>query len=94
MGSPLRPAAADAVSHVLDRANVRRTLFEDDGDYGTIGDRTRIFFSDDMHSVRWGGWEVWRANVGSVNAMILQEDILLSRASSCRGRFGLDVFPF
>lgn len=33
MGRPLRPTSADVVYHVLNRANARRTLFEDDGDY-------------------------------------------------------------
>jgi len=33
MGIPWRPTSWDAVSHVLNRANARRTLFADDGDY-------------------------------------------------------------
>ena len=33
MGRPLRPTSADVVYHVLNRANARMTLFEDDGDY-------------------------------------------------------------
>lgn len=33
MGRPLRAAPADTVFHVLNRANARMTLFEDDGDY-------------------------------------------------------------
>jgi hypothetical protein len=33
MDRPLRPTAANVVSHVLNRANVRRTLFDNDGDY-------------------------------------------------------------
>jgi len=33
MGRPLRAAPGDTVYHVLNRANARRTLFEDDGDY-------------------------------------------------------------
>ena len=33
MGRPLRPTSADVVYHVLNRANARRTLFRDDGDY-------------------------------------------------------------
>ena len=33
MGRPLRVAPGDAVYHVLNRANARMTLFEDDGDY-------------------------------------------------------------
>ena len=32
MGSPLRPTSAEGVSHVLNRANARRTLFEEDRD--------------------------------------------------------------
>ena len=36
MGRPLRPTAADVVYHVLNRANARRTLFENDGDYGAF----------------------------------------------------------
>ena len=30
---PVHPTSANVVSHVLNRANARRTLFEDDGDY-------------------------------------------------------------
>ena len=33
MGRPLRAASADIVYHVLNRANARRQLFDDDGDY-------------------------------------------------------------
>ena len=33
MGRPLRAASGDIVYHVLNRANARRLLFEDDGDY-------------------------------------------------------------
>jgi len=33
MGRPLRVASADVVYHVLNRANARRTLFADNGDY-------------------------------------------------------------
>ena len=33
MGRPLRAAQGDTVYHVLNRANARMTLFEDDGDY-------------------------------------------------------------
>ena len=33
MGRPLRTASADIVYHVLNRANARRTLFQEDGDY-------------------------------------------------------------
>jgi len=33
MGRALRAASGDLVYHVLNRANARRTLFEDDGDY-------------------------------------------------------------
>ena len=33
MGRPLRAASGDLVYHVLNRANARRTLFDDDGDY-------------------------------------------------------------
>lgn len=33
MGRPLRTASADIVYHVLNRANARMALFEDDGDY-------------------------------------------------------------
>lgn len=36
MGRPLRPSAAEVVYHVLNRANARRTLFENDGDYGAF----------------------------------------------------------
>lgn len=37
MGRPLRPPAADVVSHMLNRANARRMLFEDDGDSAACG---------------------------------------------------------
>jgi REP element-mobilizing transposase RayT len=33
MGRSLRPTSTDVVYHALNRANARRTLFEDDGDY-------------------------------------------------------------
>ena len=33
MGRPLRVAPGDTVYHVLNRANARMTLFEEDGDY-------------------------------------------------------------
>lgn len=33
MGRPLRPTSADVVYHVLNRANARKTLFEDEADY-------------------------------------------------------------
>jgi putative transposase len=33
MGRPLRVAPGDTIYHVLNRANARMTLFEDDGDY-------------------------------------------------------------
>ena len=33
MGRPWRRTSAVVVYHVLNRANARRTLFEDDGDY-------------------------------------------------------------
>ena len=36
MGRPLRPTAGDVVFHVLNRANARRTLFEDEGDYAAF----------------------------------------------------------
>ncbi|MDN5942875.1 MAG: transposase, partial [Nitrospira sp.] len=36
MGRPLRPTSADVVYHVLNRANARMTLFEDDGDYAAF----------------------------------------------------------
>lgn len=36
MERPLRPTSADVVYHVLNRANARRTLFEDDGDYAAF----------------------------------------------------------
>ncbi|MEC4890320.1 MAG: hypothetical protein RI101_09705 [Nitrospira sp.] len=36
MGRPLRTASADIVYHVLNRANARMTLFEDDGDYAAF----------------------------------------------------------
>ena len=36
MGRPLRPTSADVVYHVLNRANARRTLFDDDGDYAAF----------------------------------------------------------
>jgi len=35
MGRPLRPTSADVVYHVLNRANARRTLF-DDGDFAAF----------------------------------------------------------
>ena len=37
MGGSLRPTSADAVSHVLTRANARWTLFEDEGDAAAFG---------------------------------------------------------
>ena len=37
MGRPLHPTSAVVVYHVLNRANARRTLFEDDGDYAACG---------------------------------------------------------
>src|SRR6267143_3242791 len=37
MGRPLRLTSADVVYHVLNRANARRTLFDDDGDYAAFG---------------------------------------------------------
>ena len=36
MGRPLRAASGNVVYHVLNRANARRTLFEDDGDYAAF----------------------------------------------------------
>lgn len=36
MGRPLRPTSADVVYHVLNRANARRPLFDDDGDYAAF----------------------------------------------------------
>jgi hypothetical protein len=36
MGRPLRPTSADEVSHVLNWANARRTLFEGDRDYAAF----------------------------------------------------------
>jgi putative transposase len=36
MGRSLRPTSADVVYHVLNRANARRTLFDDDGDYAAF----------------------------------------------------------
>ena len=36
MERPLRPTSADVVNHVLNRANARRTLFDDDRDYATF----------------------------------------------------------
>ena len=36
MGRPLRAASGNDVYHVLNRANARRTLFEDDGDYAAF----------------------------------------------------------
>jgi putative transposase len=36
MGRPLRPTSVDVVYHVCNRANARRTLFEDDGDYAAF----------------------------------------------------------
>jgi putative transposase len=36
MGRPLRPTSADVVYHVLNRANARMTLFEDDDDYAAF----------------------------------------------------------
>ena len=40
MGRPLRPTSADVVYHVLNRANARRMLFNDDGDYAAFGEET------------------------------------------------------
>jgi len=36
MGRSLRPTSADVVYHVLNRANARRRLFDDDGDYAAF----------------------------------------------------------
>ena len=36
MGRLLRTASGDLVYHVLNRANARRTLFEDGGDYAAF----------------------------------------------------------
>jgi putative transposase len=36
MGRPLRPTSADVVYHVLNRANARRTLFDNDADYAAF----------------------------------------------------------
>ena len=36
MGRPLRAASGDLVYHVLNRANARRPLFDDDGDYSAF----------------------------------------------------------
>ncbi|MFO0707321.1 MAG: transposase [Nitrospira sp.] len=36
MGRPLRAASGDLVYHVLNRANARRALFDDDGDYSAF----------------------------------------------------------
>ncbi len=36
MGRPLRPTSADVVYHVLNQANARRALFEDEGDYAAF----------------------------------------------------------
>jgi putative transposase len=36
MGRPLRTTTADIVYHVLNRANARRRLFEEDGDYAAF----------------------------------------------------------
>ena len=36
MGGLLRPTSADVVYHVLNRANARKMLFEDDGDYAAF----------------------------------------------------------
>lgn len=36
MGRPLRAASGDLVYHVLNRANARRIMFEDDGDYAAF----------------------------------------------------------
>ncbi|SPP63025.1 hypothetical protein NITLEN_10111 [Nitrospira lenta] len=36
IGRPSRQTAADVVYHVLNRANARRTLFEDDRDYAAF----------------------------------------------------------
>ena len=36
MGRLLRTASGDLVYHVLNRANARRTLFEDEGDYAAF----------------------------------------------------------
>ena len=35
-GDPLRPTSSDAACHVLNRANARRTLFEDHGNYAAF----------------------------------------------------------
>lgn len=36
MGRPLRPTSADVAYHVLNRANARTPLFEEDGDYAAF----------------------------------------------------------
>ena len=38
MGRPSRPTSAAVVYHLLNRANARRTLFEDDGDNAAYSD--------------------------------------------------------
>jgi hypothetical protein len=38
MGRPLRPTSVEVVSHLLNRTNARRALFEDDGDSSVCGD--------------------------------------------------------
>ena len=53
MGRPLRPTSADVVYHVLNRANARRTLFDDDGDYAAfervLGQACEHVASSDEH---------------------------------------------
>ena len=41
MARPLRPRSEDVVSHVPNQANVRRTLFENDGD-SPVCERTML----------------------------------------------------
>ena len=53
MGRPLRPTSADVVYHVRNRANARRTLFDDDGDYAAfervLGQACEHVASSDEH---------------------------------------------
>ena len=51
MGRPLRPSSRDVASHELNRANTRRTLFEDAGDAAAFGGVT--WKSDSKSGLQW-----------------------------------------
>jgi hypothetical protein len=42
LSRPLRPTSADVVCHVLNRANGRMTLFDDDDDYAAFDWKKKV----------------------------------------------------